>query len=101
MSRDGGSTKSYIPRNLVSHLKIQHPDVHTELCKLKAKKESERETDRKERKKVPNIGGLRQLTLLGESMGKVVKQWDINDTRAALVHKKLRKMTAWIVSRSQ
>jgi len=74
-------------------LRSQHPDKYTEFSKLKAEKEGERETARKERNKAPGISGLRQLTLHGESMDKV-KQWDINDTRAALVHKKLGEMIA-------
>jgi len=48
---------------------------------------------RKERSKAPDISGLRQLTIYGESMNKV-KQWDINDARAASVHKKLGEMIA-------
>ena len=93
VSRGGGSTKSYNTSNLVSHLRSQHPDKYTEFSKLKAEKEGERDTARKERSKAPGISGLRQLTLHGESMDEV-KQWDINDARAALVHKKLGEMIA-------
>jgi len=90
VSRGGDSTKSYNTSNLVSHLKSNHPDEYTKFSKLKTKKESERDTARREKTKASGIGGLRQLTLHGEK----VKQWDINDSRAALVHKKLGEMIA-------
>ena len=44
----GESAKSYNTLNLALHLRSQHPNKHTELSKLKAKKESKRETARRE-----------------------------------------------------
>ena len=44
----GGSAKSYNTSNLVLHLRSQHPNKHTKLSKLKAKKESKREMARRE-----------------------------------------------------
>jgi len=55
MSRGGESTKSY------NNLRSQHPDEHNKFSKLKVKRKKERETDRKERGKALNIGGLCQL----------------------------------------
>ena len=95
VSRGGdSSTKSYNASNLVSHLKSSHPDEYTEFSKLKTKKESERDRARREKTKTSGIGGLRQLTLHGGSIDirTQVKQWDINDSRAALVNKKLGEM---------
>ena len=93
MSQDSNSMKSYNTSNLVSHLKSSHPDEYTKFSKLKTKEESERDTARREKTKASGIGGLCQIILHDRSMEKV-KQWDINDSRVASVHKKLGEMIA-------
>ena len=92
VSRGGGTTKSYNTTNLVAHLKANHADEYAKFTELKTKKDSERETARKDRTRSGGIGGLRQLTLHGSK--ERVQQWDINDTRAVSIHKKLGEMIA-------
>ena len=92
VSRGGGTTKSYNTTNLVAHLKANHADEYAKFTELKTKKDSERETARKDRTRSGGIGGLRQLTLHGST--ERVQQWDINDTRATSIHKRLREMIA-------
>ena len=94
VSRGGESTKSYNTSNLVSHLRSQHSEEYINFTKLKVSRESERETVRKERGKTSSIGGLRQLTLAGRCASEKVKQWDINDSKSTLLHKKLGEMMA-------
>ena len=46
--KGGESAKSYNTLNLALHLRSQHPNKHTELSKLKAKKENKTEIARRE-----------------------------------------------------
>ena len=55
-------------------------------------KDTDRETARRDRGNSGGIGGLRQLTLHGSKQR--VQQWDINDSRATSLHKKLGEMIA-------
>jgi len=61
---------------------------------LKSKKDTDRETARKDRATSCNgIGGLHQLTLHGSK--ERVQQWDIiNDSRITSLHKSLGEMIA-------
>jgi len=68
VSWGGDSTKSYNTSNLVLHLKSSHPDEYTKFSELKTKKESERDTARREKTKASGIGGLHQLTLDGKNL---------------------------------
>ena len=91
MSRGGEATKSYNTTNLVAHLKSNHSDKYVNFTELKTKKDSERDAARRDRASSSGgIGGLRQLTLHGTKQK--VQQWDINDSRAASLHKNLGEM---------
>ena len=59
---------------------------------MKKKKESERETIRKERSQKKTMTGLRQLTL--QKREDQTTAWNINDSRACIIHKKLAEMIA-------
>ena len=92
VSRGGGTTKSYNTTNLVAHLKSNHSDEYLKFTELKSKKDTDRETARRDRVSSGGIGGLRQLTLHGSKQR--VQQWDINDSRATALHKKVGEMIA-------
>jgi len=89
VSRGGDSAKTFTTSNLVSHLRANYPVVYRKFCESKDKKESQRQDER------VDSGGftaLRQLTLRGSEDH--VKIWDVNDPRAAVLHRKLGEMIA-------
>ena len=91
VARGGDNTKSFnTTTNLVHHLKTKHSEEFSQLLEMKKKKESERETIRKERSQKKTMTGLRQLTL--QKREDQTTAWNINDPRACIIHKKLAEM---------
>ena len=88
----GGDNSKAFTTNLVSHVKVNHPAVYQKFCKIKDKKESQRQDVRRERVESGGFTALRQLTLQGSQ--DCIKPWDINDPRAKVINKKLGKMMA-------
>ena len=92
VARGGDNTKSFNTTNLVHHLKTKHSEEFSKLLEMKKKKESERETIRKERSQKKTMTGLRQLTL--QKREDQTTAWNINDPRACIIHKKLAEIIA-------
>ena len=92
VSWGGGTTKCYNTTNLISHLKSNHSDEYVKFTELKSKKDTDQETARRDRASSGGICALHQLTLHGSKQR--VHQWDINDSRATSLHKKLGEMIA-------
>ena len=92
IARGGETTKSFNTSNLVYHLKTKHLEDFRRFLTLKETKESERKTLKKERSAKKSVGGLRQLTL--QRREDLTTPWNINDTRAIAIHKKLGEMAS-------
>ena len=88
----GDNTKGFNTSNLVQHLKSKHSEEYSVTLQLKQKKETERASTYKIGK-IPgkNMAGLHQLTLQRKDDK---SPWDINDSRAHSIHKKLGEMIA-------
>ena len=85
IDRGGKSTKTYMPTNLVTHLKTRHQEQFTQFEKRK----KEKEVDSTKKNAQPS---LVQLTL--KETSDRVRPWDINDSRAQAVHRRIMEMIA-------
>ena len=84
ISRRGNSAKSYNTTNLVNHIKKKHPQVFSEFTE---KQQLENQNEKGKYK-----SSLKQTTLL-EARDQV-KPWDINESRAQLIHCRVVEMIA-------
>lgn len=87
VDRGGKSTKSYTPTNLVNHLKKHHKEEFEKYAKKK-----EENIEKQKSMKNDTQPTLKQLTL--KQSADRVRIWDINDSRAQLVHRRVMEMIA-------
>ena len=82
VSRGGNTAKSFNTTNLVNHLKKQHTEVYEEFT----------EKNDQSLEKGKQKSSLKQMTLR-EARDRV-KSWDINDSRAQVMHRRVIGMVA-------
>jgi len=87
VSRGGKNAKTFNTSNLVQHLKSKHQDDYKEFEKHKALK-----AEQADQANEPCTAMKRQLSL--EESGKLVRLWDINNSRAQRVHRRIGEMIA-------
>ena len=84
--RGGQNSKSYTVTNLVHHLKTKHGQEYAEYEK------SEKQTEAPQASSSNEAAPLRQISLM--EAAELRKQWDINDTSAKAIHRKIGEMIA-------
>jgi len=87
ISRGGKNAKTFNTSNLVQHLKSKHQDDYKEFEKHKALK-----ADQADQANEPCKVMKRQLSL--EESGELVRLWDISDSSAQRVHRRIGEMIA-------
>jgi len=87
VSCGGKNAKTFNTSNLVQHLKSKHQDDYKEFEKHKALK-----AEQADQANEPCTAMKRQLSL--EESGKLVRLWDINNSRAQRVHCRVGEMIA-------
>ena len=85
--RGSSSTKLYTTTNLIQHLSTKHVDIHKQYLERKVSSEATAKAPKETRKRT-----LQQLSL--EATEEQTKIWDINDSRAQKIIRKVGEMVA-------
>ena len=85
ISRGGGNTKTYNTTNLVYHLRTRHPEDFSKFKEVAASVAQQKDA-------ASTSTASKQITLQ-ESVEKS-RKWDINDTKALVIHRKIGEMIA-------
>ena len=84
--RGGDTTKSFTTTNLIQNLTSKHPEVYAKYQESKANQGPKHPIETRKR------SIEQQLSLI--EVQDLTKTWDINDTRAQRVHRKVGEMVA-------